>query len=353
MKTNLQNILQRVSLSILFLVLFLMPFTAVFAHEVYVLSSEDVSMILSTESQSPFLAIEANQLDFFMWAFISIMIVSIVFFVSIARPVEKFFDPILFKLKRKFGFIVIRLSIGLALFASGYYNSLFGPELPLSSIFGQYADFVGVTLMIVGLLILIGFLTRTMGIIALSVALFAVYQKGFYILTYANYIGDILFVSFLGAHVWSLDKHLLEWHGFMGVIERFVEKYSFLMLRITFGISLIYASVYAKFIHSELALRTVIDYNLTDYFHFDPLFIVLGAGIIEITIGIFIIIGFEVRFASLFLMIFLTLSLLYFGEAVWPHIVLFGGALALFIHGYDRYSIEGYFFKNAQHEPVL
>ena len=207
--------------------------------------------------------------------------------------------------------------------------------------------------MVVGAFILFGFLTRYAGIAAFALSLVAIYKHGWYLLTYTNYIGDIIFISFLGAHVWSIDKHVIKWHGILGTIERFVEKYAFLLLRVTFGSSLIYASVYAKFVHSELALRTVIDYNLTDYFHFAPLFIVLGAGLVEITIGIFIIIGFEVRFASLFLMFFLTLSLLYFGEAVWPHIVLFGGALALFIHGYDRYSIEGYFFKNAQHEPVL
>lgn len=323
------------------------------AHEVYVLSELDVQSILSSDSPNPFSAIEANQLQFFTWTFITLATVVVVFLVSIARPVENFFDPILFKIKRKFGFIIVRVTIGLALIASGYYQSLFGPELPLVDIFGEYSVMFSFALMIIGACILVGFLTRTMGLAALVITICGIYKYGSYIFTYTNYMGDIIFVALLGAHVWSFDKHLLRWHGVMGAVERFVEKYSFLILRITFGFSLIYASVFAKFIHSELALQTVLDYNLTNYFHFEPLFIVLGAGLIEITIGTFIIIGFEVRFASLFLMFFLTLSLVYFGEAVWPHIVLFGGAMALFVHGYDRYSLEGYFFKNAQHEPVL
>lgn len=323
------------------------------AHEVYVLDSQSVDSVLLTHSPNPFTALKTSGGQFLLWAFIGIITVTTVFFVSISRKVESIFDPMLFSLKRRLGFIIVRITIGLALIASGYFHALFGPEIPLHTIFGQYESLAAITLMIVGLCILIGFMTRIMGVIALIIAFAGVYTYGWYIFTYSNYIGDIIFVAFLGAHVLSIDKHVLHWHGIMGIIERFVEKYAFLILRVTFGFSLIYASFYAKFIHSGLALQTVIDYNLTNYFHFEPLFIVLGAFIVEVLLGTFIIIGFEMRFTALFLMIFLSLSLWYFGEAVWPHIVLFGGALALFVHGYDKYTIEGYFFKNAEHEPVL
>lgn len=323
------------------------------AHEVYVLGSAEVSSILATPSENPFSALSGSQFDFFLWSFIGAMLVTVVFFVSILRPVEKFFDPMLFTLKRKYGFIIVRITIGLALFASGYYQSLFGPEISLTKMFGEYTTFASYVLMALGLCITIGLFTRLAGLSALAFAIYAVFVYGWYILTYSNYIGDIVFVAILGAHIWSIDKHVFHWHGVMLIIERWLEHYAFLVLRVTFGLSLIYASVYAKFIYSNLALQTVIDYNLTDYFNFPPLFIVLGAGLVEITLGIFFIIGFEVRFAALFLMVFLTMSLLYFGESVWPHIVLFGGALALFVHGYDKYTVEGYFFKDAKREPVL
>jgi uncharacterized membrane protein YphA (DoxX/SURF4 family) len=322
------------------------------AHEVYVLDSADVQSILAHPSPNPFSAITTSREQFMLWTFISIITVIGVFFISISRTVERIFDPILFMLKRKLGFVIIRITIGLALMASGYFHALFGPELPLAGIYGAYALPVSIALITIGLCILVGFLTRFMAACALAIALVAFAVKGPYLFTYSNYIGDIVFVALLGAHVVSIDKHL-NIHGILGTIERFAERYAFLFLRVTFGISLIYASVFAKLIHSELALRTVTDYHLTNYFHFEPLFIVLGASIIEVLIGTFIIIGFEMRFTTLFLMVFLTLSLLYFGEAVWPHIVLFGGALALFVHGYDKYTIEGFFFKNAEHEPVL
>ena len=94
-------------------------------------------------------------------------------------------------------------------------------------------------------------------------------------------------------------------------------------------------------------------YNLTQYFPFDPLFIVLGAGIIEFLAGVFIIVGFEIRHTVLFLLFWLTLSLLFFQESVWPHLVLVGVLVALFMRGYDRYTVEGRFWGTGGREPVL
>jgi uncharacterized membrane protein YphA (DoxX/SURF4 family) len=70
-------------------------------------------------------------------------------------------------------------------------------------------------------------------------------------------------------------------------------------------------------------------------------------------IGVFFIIGFEIRFTALVFFGFLTLSLFYFGEVVWPHLILLGVNLAFILHGYDRYSIERRFFKKGVREPIL
>jgi hypothetical protein len=120
-----------------------------------------------------------------------------------------------------------------------------------------------------------------------------------------------------------------------------------------FGISALYASWYAKLFHSNLALNTVTDYHLTKYFHFSALFIVLGALIVESLIGFFFILGIEIRFTALFFLVFLTLSLFFFGEVVWPHLILIGVNIAFILHGYDKYSIEGRFFEKDNREPVL
>lgn len=126
-----------------------------------------------------------------------------------------------------------------------------------------------------------------------------------------------------------------------------------MIMRILFGISLIYASLYAKLIHGALALEVVTKYHLTHYFPFDPIFLVLGAMLIEILIGIFFLIGFEIRFTSLFFLVFLSMSLVFFGESVWPHIILIGTAIAMFLHGYDRYTFSVRLEKDKRAEPVL
>ena len=73
-------------------------------------------------------------------------------------------------------------------------------------------------------------------------------------------------------------------------------------------------------------------------------------------VGLFFLLGLEVRFAALFLLFWLSLSLLYFGEAVWPHIILAGVAIAIFMHGYDKYTVQfGLMRRRYTHmkEPTL
>lgn len=326
-----------------------------YAHEVYVLSPEEVQKGLDGgHSLDVFGVIAQFAPEFVFWTFVAILTITFVFFISISRRLENIIDPILFSLKKYWGLLIIRATLGLALILSGLNNALFGPELTLPYVFGDtWAPIIQWALIVAGICILTGFLNRSFALLTIGIYAFAIYTLQDYMLTYASYLGEMLVLLVLGEHVLSIDKHIINWHGASERVVRFIEKYAFLILRITFGISLIYASFYAKFLHSTLALETVVQYNLTAYFPFDPQFIVLGAFIIEALLGLFFIVGFEVRFAALFLSFFLVLSLIYFKEAVWPHVILFGTALGLFIHGYDRYTVEGRFFKDARHEPIL
>jgi uncharacterized membrane protein YphA (DoxX/SURF4 family) len=160
-------------------------------------------------------------------------------------------------------------------------------------------------------------------------------------LTYADYLGAMLTSLAVGNSIFAIDAYVH--HRYPRVFQsiiRWMERHAFLMLRVAFGTSLIFASSYAKFLHAQLAIDTVVLYNLTNFFPFEPAFIVLGAFAIELLAGIFIMAGIEIRFASLFLLFWLTLSLLYFGEAVWPHVILFGGVITLFMHGYDKHTLQ-------------
>lgn len=304
------------------------------AHEVYVLSNEVIAHDVAVESPNPLDAFFDHKAQFMVWAFIAVVLVSTVFFASITHKLEEFFHRFLYPL-RAHARTVARLTLGVCLIAGAWYGALFGPELPLA-VFGPLQTVLIVVLALCGVLIVFDRLTLYATLLALGVFALSLWQWGFYpLITYANYLGEILLLLIVACG------------------GRSYEALGFLLLRVLFGASLIGASVYAKFVHAQLALDVVARYHLTNYFHFDPLFIVLGAGIIEFLAGVFIIIGFEIRHTALFLLFWLTLSLFYFQEAVWPHLVLVGVLISLFMYGYDKYSIEGRFFTRGNLQPFL
>ncbi len=316
----------------------------VFAHEVYVLPPDIVIEAMKMPGLSILDVISANQGKFFFWVFISIWAFFTVLAISISKRVERAVDPMLARLK-PYAPLVARVTLGAAIMCSGYFGSTFGPELPFVGSADLHAadglEILRSMLMILGGLIVIGLFTRIAALILLAVFLVLVKQHGWYMLTYTNYFGEILMVLIAGNAALSIDSlyHDLYPRHIHRVV-RWFEKHAFLILRVTFGISLIYASVYAKFLHAELALQVVNIFHLTNVFPFEPQFIVLGAFALELLLGLFFIFGIEIRFASIFLLVFLTLSMLYFKETVWPHVVLAGVAIAIFMHGYDRYTLQ-------------
>ncbi len=356
-----------------------------FAHEVYVLDHATIVQDLATNSPNPFGAFWTNQYQFFFWGFIVFVTVTTVFFASIFHTLESRCRPFLTRIKR-WAPCITRITLGVCLVACAYNQGLFGPELPLAGFAGPWAGLVQWILYAVGFLILCGLFTRTAALAALIIFCFSIVHYGSYMLTYSNYLGEILITLILGGGAYSLDakqnyseknpggrantKRVVEglWSATARSLSKFLAKnlrtrsnrfvlalqpYAFLIARIGFGISIVFAAFYAKFLHSDLALDTIAQYHLTNYFHFDPLFIVLGALIIESLIGLFFILGVEVRWTAIFFLFWLALSLWYFGEAVWPHLILLGLNLAFIFQGYDRYSLEGHFFARTRREPVL
>lgn len=318
------------------------------AHEVYVLTPETIAHDIATPSPSPFNAFATNQFQFFFWGFIAFVAVTTIFFASITHRLEVFFEPYLTPMRR-WAPLVARVTLGACLIASAREFALFGPELPLSD-FASYAWLAQWALYTSGVLVLLGLYTRTAALAFMAVFLSGVVLYGTYMLNYTNYLGEALVALLLGGGLVSLDR-------FFSPLKRLTseewEARAFLVLRIAFGISVAFAAIYAKFLHSNLALSTVAQYNLTAFFPFDPLFIVLGACIIEILMGIFFIVGFEVRHTALFFMFWIVLSLLYFGESVWPHLILVGVNISLFMYGYDRLTVHGRFFNRGKLQPFL
>ena len=330
--------------SLLFAIVLLFPGLAL-AHEVYVLTPAEISYGTSTAAFNMLAVAQQNLGQFFFWGFIVFVAVSTVFFVSMFHVLERLLDPF-FGRARPYAQTVCRTTVGLGLIAGAVYGATYGPELPLAA-FGMFAPVVAAAMALVGLCFLLDFRAREASYAALALFAVGVFQHGVYMLTYVNYLGEFLVLAFVVGQ--SVPKGR----------RRARLQYEPAIIRIGFGLSLLYSSLYAKILHNELALQVASlplsghAHSLAYYFGFEPHFLVLGAALIEMLIALFFIFGIEVRWTCIFLEFWLALSLWYFGESVWPHLILIGIPIALFIWGYDRYSIEGRFFKRGKLEPVL
>ncbi len=296
------------------------------AHEVYVLDHAELARGLAAPAFPAGAAIRAYLTPFLGWAFLIVGTLALMLALSLTRPgrrLSRLTDHLKPLAPR-----IAQLTLGAALTASGYYGAVFGPELSLTSIFGPWAPVASGVLLALGLMIIVGYRPRLAG--AAAVALFIAFtcDYGTYLLNYGTYLGEALVLTLWGgAYAWT---DLRDWG----------HPLKFAVLRVLFGLSLIYASLYAKLIHGTLALEVVSKYQLTHYFPFNPIFLVLGAMCIELLFGLCFISGFQLRFISLAFLTFLGLSLIFFGEAVWPHLILIGTALAIFCHGPDAYTLD-------------
>lgn len=334
-----------------------------FAHEVYVLTPEEIQEGLTAPSFSWWSVVLSDMHTFEFWTFISVLVVLLIFGISIIRPIEKALMPGFDRLK-KYAPHISRITVGLSFLAAAYFQAAYGPELPLVAPWGAYTPLVTGVLVLIGICMITGIFARGAALIALFLFGVMVMLHGEYMLTYTNYLGEVIVLLLMGAHGFGKHKHPfpLAFGKIEESIRRFghtIKPYAFLILRVCFGVSLFYASYYAKFLHDDLAYQVAslpLGGHLTSLaqvFGFEPHFLVVGAGIIEFVIALFFILGIEIRFTSLFVIFWVCLSLTYFGEAVWPHIILLGIPVAFIFYGYDKYSIEGWLFKKRLMEPVL
>lgn len=325
------------------------------AHEVYVLPADVAKRAITDTRFNEWPVVAANMHAFVFWGFVAIVVITAVFFASISRVLERSLNPLLRKLP-PYAPAISRITIALAFLAAAYYGALSGPELPIAGTFGPYATIVTAGIVAIGLMLLTGYYVRLAAVIGLAIFAVEIAAHGVYMLTYANYIGELLLLLILGSHMVGIHDKRTDLRHAPRAVRRLKERlspYALPILRVSFGVSLLYASLYAKIIHNDLALSVATQYpDVVRFFGFEPHFLVLGAGIIEILLALFFILGIEIRFACLFLLFWLSLSLVYFGEAVWPHLMLLGIPIAFLFYGYDDYSLEGRFFKKGA-RPVL
>lgn len=319
----------------------LLPFLPKFAHEVYVLTPDQVSNDKSQEGVNLLHAL-TNRHDLYIFIFITLVlpvVLGLVIFLKMTNPFQK-----LGKWIDKATIIapdIIRMAFGASLILSAMNNAVFGPELPLSNF--PAPNFLKFALFTIGFALLLGVFTRIFAWLSLILWCFIFAIQGWYILTYANYLGEAIAVILLSSQMISFDSLLAKLRH-KKLPKGPFEEFSMPISRVLFGFALLYAAITVKFLNPAVALDVVTRYNLTDYFPFDPLFIVLGAALTELGLAILFMMGFLRRFISVIFLIFLSLSIIYFKESVWPHFLLIGFGVGIFLHKPDIWAVDKYFF---------
>jgi uncharacterized membrane protein YphA (DoxX/SURF4 family) len=189
-------------------------------------------------------------------------------------------------------------------------------------------------------MILTGFLTELAALGALLIFTIGWQIEGWYLLTYMNYLGEIVVLILFGSRRYSVDRWIF------GSLKRFphLRDYEQAIVRVCYGIALSYAAIDIKFLHPILTVTVVNEYHLTQFhwlFPSDPLLVTFGAALSELVIGIFIILGFEIRLTVLISLFYITMSLLYFREVVWPHLLLYGISLNL-IFSKEAFTLDNF-----------
>lgn len=240
------------------------------------------------------------------------------------------------------GPVIVRIAIAAAFFFGARSGAFLGPELSLSQM--PFAEFMRWGLYIASGMIAVGLFTEIAALAGLVIFTIGFFTFGAYLATYLNYLGELIVLFLFGMRQWSFDALLF---GPLKKWREVWEPYGTTIVRVFYGAALIYAGITVKFLHADLTLRVINDWHLTQFhwlFPSDPLLVVLGAGLAEAAIGLFILFGFEMRMTVFISLFYITLSLLYFQELVWPHILLYGISLNLIVQP-ETFTLDHLLFR--------
>lgn len=314
-----------------------------FGHEVYVLDEQAIHADQTNGSVDIWSALH----DAESWILFGVCalaiggIFAIALYLKSTRPFKRF-GAWLDKASM-FAPDLIRIAFGASLLFSASNAALYGPELPLADM--AAGKFIQAALWVCGTAIIIGFWSRVWAVFAGLIWTWAFITEGVYLLTYVNYLGEAIAIFLLPIQRMSIDYIVTGKEKSARLMKN--AAYSMPVARILFGLSLLYTAVSIKFMETALSLDVVNSYDLTNFFPFPPLFVVLGAALIEVAVALLYMAGLLQRFTTVIFLVFMTLSLLFFKESVWPHYLLIAIAIGIFLHKPDKLAADRYLFPSS------
>lgn len=331
--------MKKILSSISFLFSYLFFASPVYAHEAYVLTRSEFQTGLASSTANPLGAL-LDPRYIKTSAIITICVVAAYFLALVwsTTAVAAFLDKII-KRAKVVGPLIIRIAISSSFFYAAFANSILGPELSLTLVPNGYI--IRFLLFALSIMIFFGFLTEIAAGIGLIVFLYITTVFNGYMITYANYFGELIVLLLFGSRFFSIDQALFGKETHIKFLEKFRDLET-PIVRILYGVALMYAGWTIKFAHQSLSIDVYNQYHLVNFFHASASFIAAGAGLSEILIGLFIFIGLEQRLTIIISLIFITLSLIYFREMLWPHLMLYGISFSLLINSADKFTVDHY-----------
>ncbi len=318
-------------------VLFLFMVPGASAHEAYVLTARQFDAGIKIFAKDPFAPlVDSAHLTTFLWTTLAVVVsYFLIFLWSASKPAEVL-DRIVRKAK-VVGPLIIRAAISASFIYAAMSDAILGPELSLTLV--PYGIVIRFLLFLVGFMVLFGVLIEVAALIALALFIFVAFTFGVYMITYANYFGEIIVLLLFGSRYLSFDRWILGKDLWVKKLERF-KWLETPIVRILYGVALLYAGYTIKFLHQQLTIDVYNEYHLVNFFHATAAYIAAGAGVAEMLIGLFIIIGFAMRWTVVISLVFITLSILYFRELLWPHLMLYGISFSLLVNSGDRWTLD-------------
>ena len=252
---------------------------------------------------------------------------------------------------------MLRLAVGLPLVGAGFAGYYFSPLVETPIRVFQVA---------LGFFLLFGLATRAVALVGLFAYLTGLAVRPELLLA-SEYVGGFLGVLLLGSGRPSAD-HLLHrvaategsvygrFDPLHPVVDRFndaigpFERYAPTVLRAGVGFNFALLGFWEKLANPGPALAVVEKYDLTQVVPVDPGLWVVGAGLTELAVGVFLFVGLFTRATAATAFVVLTTTL--FGlpdDPVLAHVTLFGLSSALFVTGGGPLSVDGRLGAVAEH----
>lgn len=317
---------------------FLFP-SFVFAHEAYVLTREEFHRDFLLPSKNPFAPlVDPSHIQLFLVIIAIVTATRILVILFSLSPVAAFLDKWIRKAS-EFGLVIVRVAMAAAFLYAGQANVIFGPEIDLDHIlFGTLIRFL---LFALSTSLFLGVFVELSALVGLVLYFYLATQIGIYVVTYTNVLGELIVLFLFGSRYLSIDRLLF---GTKLWIQQ-LSQYKFFevpILRVFYGVALLFTAWTIKFAHQPISIAVYNEYHLGNFFHAGGDFIAAGAGLSEVLIGLFMLLGFSMRWTLFISLCFMTLSVWYFRELVWPHFILYGISIALFINAGDRFTFDHY-----------